>query len=90
MGELASHVCEGFERPSKELHVARGDVILQQLHDLTDRQATEPIAFNITWQYALDTRRETDAYPCERTLRNYGRLVIDKIPSEVLVRMLTD
>lgn len=88
--EFASHFCEGFGRPSKDLHVACGALILQQLHDLTDRQTVEALAFNITWHYALDIRRETDAYICERTLRNYRRLVIEQGLDEVLFCTLTD
>lgn len=90
VAELASHFSEGVGRPSKDLHVACGALILQQLHDLTDRQTVEAIALNLTWHYALDIRRERDAYLCERTLRNYRRLVIEKQLDEVIFRTLTD
>ena len=63
---------------------------MQQLHDLTDAQTVEAVAFNITWHYALDIRHETDAYICERSLRNYRRLLIDEGLDEVLFRTLTD
>jgi hypothetical protein len=71
VGELAPHFCDGFGRPSKDLSVAIGALILQQLHDLTDEQTVEAIALNIAWHYALDIRHESDAYVCKRTLRNY-------------------
>lgn len=88
--ELAPHFSEGVGRPSKDLYVACGALILQQLHDLTDRQAVEAIALNLAWHYALDIRRERDAYLCERTLRNYRRLIIEKQLDEVIFRTLTD
>ena len=61
VSELAPFFRDGFGRPSKDLHIALGALILQQLHDLTDKQASESIAFNITWRYALDIRHEQAA-----------------------------
>ena len=63
---------------------------MQQLHDLTDAAAVESLAFNITWRYALDVRTEADSYFCEKTLRNYRRLVIDQGLDEILFQGLTD
>lgn len=40
--------------------------------------------------HALDIRRETDAYLCPRTLRNYRRRVIQLQLDQVLFRTLTD
>ncbi len=90
VGELAPHFSKDFGRPSKDLHVVLGALLLQQLHDLTDAQTVEAIAFNIAWQYALDVRSEADCYFCERTLRTYRRLVIQHPLDEVLFRSLTD
>jgi hypothetical protein len=88
--ELAASFQDDFGRPSKDLYVALGALILQQLHDLTDRQTTEAVALNIAWHYALDIRREPDAYLCERTLRNYRSKILDLGLDEVLFRTLTD
>ena len=55
-------------RPSKDLPVVLGALILQQMHDLTDAATVEAIAFNLAWHYALDIRTESDAFVCERTL----------------------
>lgn len=65
-------------------------LILQQVHDLTDQQMTESVALNIAWHYALDIRREPDAYLCERTLRNYRSKILELGLDEVLFRTLTD
>ncbi|QNN21846.1 transposase [Planctomycetales bacterium ZRK34] len=77
-------------RPTKELHVAVGVLILQQLHDLTDAAVVEALAFNLAWHYALDVQDESDAYLCEKTLRNYRRRVIERGLDEVLFQTLTD
>lgn len=88
--ELAAGFRQDFGRPSKDLYVAMGALVLQQLHDLTDRQATEAIALNIAWHYALDIRHEPDAYLCERTLRNYRCRLLELGLDKVLFRTLTD
>lgn len=54
--ELSPHFCQGFGRPSKDLFTVLGALILQQLHDLTDQQTVEALAFNIAWHYVLDIR----------------------------------
>ena len=88
--ELSAGFRDDFGRPSKDLSVAIGALILQQLHDLTDQQTTEAVALNIAWHYALDIRHEPDAYLCERTLRNYRRRILELGLDEVLFRTLTD
>ncbi len=90
VGELGAGLCTGMGRPTKDLYVAIGALILQQLHDLTDEQTVEAIALNIAWHYALDIRQEPDACLCERTLRNYRRKIIDLGFDGVLFRTLTD
>ncbi len=67
-----------------------GVLLLQQLHDLTDAQTVAALAFVVAWHYALDVRGEADCYLCDKTLRNYRRLLIDEGLDEVLFRHLTD
>jgi len=90
VGELMPHFRESFGRPSKDLYAILGALVLQQLHDLTDKEAVEAIAFNMAWHYALDIRCESDAYVCERTLRNDRQLVMERRLDEMLFRGLTD
>ncbi len=90
INELSKAFSDQTGRPTKDLYVAVGALILQQLHDLTDSQAVEALALNIAWHYALDLQSEADAYLCERTLRNYRRRVIDQGMDEILFRNLTD
>ena len=88
--KLAERFRDDRGRPSKDLFVALGALILQQLHDLTDQQTTEAVALNIAWHYALDIRHESDAYLCERTLRNYRHKILELGLDEVVFRTLTD
>ena len=55
--ELATSSRDDFGRPSKDLSVALGALIRQQLHDLTDQQTPEAVALNIAWHYALARSR---------------------------------
>ena len=88
--DLCRHLDERMGRPSKDLHVVIGVLLLQQLHDLSDAATVEALAFNMAWHYALDTRSEADSYFCEKTLRNYRRLFIEQGLDEMLFRRLTD
>lgn len=90
VAEIGAHFSDDMGRPTKDLSMVLGALILQQLHDYTDSQTVEAVALSIQWQYALDITRETDAYVCERTLRNYRRLVIERGLDEVMFRTLTD
>ena len=90
VSEIAVNFSGEMGRPTKDMSVVLGALILQQLHDLTDSQTVEAVALSIQWQYALDITREADAYLCERTLRNYRRLVIERGLDEVMFRNLTD
>lgn len=88
--ELLPHFDERMGRPSKDLHIVIGVLLLQQLHDLSDSATVEALAFNMAWHYALDVRTEADCYFCEKTLRNYRRLFIAENLDEVLFCRMTD
>ena len=88
--ELLPHFDDRLGRPSKDLHIVIGVLLLQQLHDLSDAATVEALAFNMTWHHALDVRSEADCYFCEKTLRNYRRLFIAEGLDEVLFRRMTD
>ena len=59
--DLCRHLDERMGRPSKDLHVVIGVLLLQQLHDLSDAETVEALAFNMAWHYALDVRSEATA-----------------------------
>lgn len=88
--DLCRHLDDRLGRPSKDLHIVVGVLLLQQLHDLTDAQTVEALAFNLAWHYALDVRGDADSYFCEKTLRNYRRLFIEQGYDEVVFCGLTD
>jgi Transposase DDE domain/Transposase domain (DUF772) len=90
VSRLAPFFNSAMGRPGKDLHVAMGALVLQQLHDLSDAATVEAIAFNEAWHYALDARGEDDMYLCERTLRNYRSMVVAGGLDEILFRSLTD
>ena len=87
--DLCRHLDERMGRPSKDLHVVIGVLLLQQLHDLSDAETVEALAFNMAWHYTLDVRSEADSYFCEKTLRNYRRLFTEQGLDELLFRCLT-
>ena len=58
--KLARSFNEDLGRPTKELYTALGLLILQQMHDLTDEEAVDQLAFNTKWHYALDIPGESD------------------------------
>ena len=88
--KLADKLTDSFGRPSKDLHVVLGALVLQQLHDLTDAATVEAVSFNIAWHYALDIQHTSDSYICERTLRTYRGWVIDQGLDEEPFEQLTD
>ncbi len=51
--DLCRHLDERLGRPSKDIHVVIGVLLLQQLHDLSDAATVEALAFNMAWHYAL-------------------------------------
>jgi hypothetical protein len=72
---LISAYHDSLGRPSKELYAMLGVMLLQQMEDLTDEEATKQFAFNILWRYALNITGEADSscYICPKsfwTMRN--------------------
>ncbi len=76
--ELAPFFNCDFGRPSKELHTVLGVLILQQIHDMTDAETVQQLAFNIQWQYALNIFEESDSakYMSLKTLWNMRSIVL--------------
>jgi len=90
--EIAGKFHETLGRPSKELYTLTGALILQQMFDLSDEEVVRRLSFDIQWHYALDISSESDAekYVCERTLREYRCMVIERSLEAVLFSTLTD
>ena len=77
--ELKDSFDPDFGRPTKELHMIMGALILQQMLDLTDHETIKNIAFNMEWHYALNINGESDkeAYLCPKTLWSMQKLFSD-------------
>jgi hypothetical protein len=90
VARIGVHFSARMGAPTKDLFVALGALILQQIHDLPDAQTVEAVAFNIAWQYALDIRQSKDANISERTIRNYRALLIEHGLDTLLFQTVTD
>jgi len=77
VAEIGVHFSDDMGRPTKDVSMVLGALILQQLHDYTDSQTVEAVALSIQWQYALDITREADAYvrSAMRSLTRLGTIV---------------
>jgi len=83
---------DGFGRPTKELHTVLGALVLQQVHDLTDDETVNQLAFSIQWHYALNITEESDSakYMCPKTLWNMRSIVVDNALDTILFERTTD
>jgi hypothetical protein len=79
-------------RPTKELYAMLGVMILQQMHDLTDKETIHQYAFSIEWHYALDITDESDqaSYLCPKTLWTMRFLLTQQNLYRVLFESVTD
>jgi len=62
-----------------------------RLHDVTDEETVEPLAFNLQWHYALDLPGESDEgkYVCLRTLWTMRQLLAEKKLDQLLFDSVT-
>ncbi len=79
-------------RPSKELYTVLGVLVLQQMHDHTDAETVNQLAFNQQWHYALNITEEGDAakYLCPKTLWSMRKQVTDQELDTVLFDQVTE
>lgn len=91
IAQIASSFSEELGRPTKELYAALGTLILQQMHDLSDEETVDQLAFNLKWHFALDITEESDAatYLSARTLWNLRKLVTDQELDTILFQEIT-
>lgn len=88
--QLALRFRADFGRPAKEMHTVLGVLVFQQMHDLTDLETVNQLAFNQQWHYALDIPSESDAakYMCPKTLWSMRRKVTDQELDTVLFQLV--
>jgi Transposase DDE domain/Transposase domain (DUF772) len=89
--QLALCFQANFGRPAKELHTVLGVLVLQQMHDLTDLETVNQLAFNQQWHYALNIPSESDGakYICPKTLWSMRKKVTDLELDTVLFQQVT-
>lgn len=90
--KIASRFHDHMGRPSKELYMAVGALILQQFLDLSDEEVTHSLAFDIRWHYALDLpNASTDAvYMCPRTVWSFRQMAMEEGLDEAAFEKLTE
>ncbi|MDO9515301.1 MAG: transposase, partial [Syntrophales bacterium] len=90
--KIARYFTEGFGRPTKELYMALGAIILQQAHDLTDDETLCQLAFSEQWHYALDITSVSDdaTYMSPKTLWNMRKIVTDNELDSIIFNQTTD
>jgi len=90
--KIARHFTDGFGRPTKELYMVLGVIILQQSLDLTDNETICQLAFNDQWHYALDitSLSDDDTYMSPKTLRNMRKIVTDNKLDTIIFNQTTD
>ena len=90
--KLSSCFTVGVGRPSKELHTVLGVLVLQQMHDLSDEETVNQLAFNIQWYYALNITEESDSakYMCPKTLWTMRHLAAEHELDAAAFETITD
>jgi hypothetical protein len=82
--QLGKHFDPAIGRPTKELYSVAGLLLLQEMNDWTNAQATEAYVFRTDVQYALNLEPGQDEM-CERTLERYRALFIeDELAQQVM------
>ena len=92
VNKIARYFTEGFGRPTKELYMALGVIILQQSLDLADDETICQLAFNEQWHYALDITSVSDdaTYMSPKTLWNMRKVVTDNQLDSIIFNQTTD
>jgi len=92
VNKIAPYFTEGFGRPTKELYMALGVIILQQAHDITDDETLCQLAFSEQWHYALDITSVSDdaTYMSPKTLWNMRKIVTDNELDSIIFNQTTD
>ncbi len=78
-------------RHTKEMYTVLGTLILQQMHDLSDEETIQQLAFNEQWHYALDIISDSDktTYMCPKTLWAMRKIITDNDLYIILFNTIT-
>ena len=78
VSQIAQHYSPDNGRPTKELGMVIGAVILQQIHDLTDEQTVDQLSFNQQWHFALDVFDPNEHVISLKTLWTMRQLMLQE------------
>ena len=83
---------EKLGRPTKELHALLGALLLQQMHNLTDKETIDQFSFNAQWHYALNITGsgDEDSYLSLKTLWTIRKIVFENEIDTILFQKITD
>ena len=90
--ELSQSYRQDRGRPTKNLQTGLGLLVLQQMHDTTDEETVQRLAYDLRWQYALDIQQTSDEelYMCPRTLWGLRQKAMDLHLEEGLFAAASD
>ena len=90
--KIARYFTAGLGRPTKELYMVLGVIILQQSLDLTDDETICQLAFSELWHYALDITSLSDdaTYMSPKTLWNMRKIVTDNELDSIIFNQTTE
>jgi hypothetical protein len=90
--KLRPFYSESKGAPTKDLYAMLGIALLQQMHDLTDEETVDQVAFNLKWHYALNLSegKGGDVYVCPKTLWSLRELLSENDLSVTIFTTATE
>ena len=78
--------------PTKDLYAMMGIALLQEMHDTTDEETIDRVAFDLKWHYALNLceGKAGDVYVCPKTLWTLRHLLAGNDLSKEIFRAATE
>jgi hypothetical protein len=90
--KLRPFFSESKGAPTKDLYAMLGIALLQQMHDLTDEETIDRVAFDLKWHFALNLSegKAGDVYVCPKTLWTLRHLLSGSDLSGVIFTEATE
>jgi len=90
--KLRPFFSESKGAPTKDLYAMLGIALLQQMHDLTDEETIDRVAFDLKWHFALrlSEGKAGDVYVCPKTLWTLRHLLAGNDLSGVIFERATE
>lgn len=90
--KLRPFFSESKGAPTKDLYAMLGIALLQQMHDLTDEETIDRVAFDLKWHFALNLSegKAGDVYVCPKTLWTLRHLLSGNDLSGLIFQTATE